>query len=334
LAIDAALDAERMGAVIRHYTTVDRLARAADGGWTAELFDSHAPERRARVQARYLLNTAGAWVDRMNALAASGGPAPSRKIVAVKGARIAVRLPEACRGHAFAGLNREGEHMFCMPWGDLHYIGPTENVYEGDIADVRPDESDIEFLLDEINHMLPGAKLDRGRVEFAWAGARAITFDPNRAKGRRMPFAVTYDLADDNLKGAATLSWATIMFHRQTAAEFTTIVGRHVRPSKAPQAISYAPHRFPENQNAPPLLDTDTEIKLSDLRHAAAEEGGRHLADLLYRRTGLAWKGPVPPAAARRAAEAVADILGWLESDIAREVADYQDYVRRYHLRG
>ena len=334
LAIDAALDAERMGAVIRPYTTVDALAKAEDGTWTADVFDSHDPARRARVRARYLLNTAGAWVDRMNAQAAGAGPKPARKIVAVKGAHIAVRLPDSCRGYAVAGINREGEHIFCMPWGDLHYIGPTETVYDGDIADVRPTEEDVTFLLDEINHLLPGIGLDRSRVEFAWAGARAITYDPARAKGRRMPFAVTYDLAGDNLPGAATLSWATIMFHRQTGAEFARIAGRHVRPSRGPQDLSYAPRRFPENQNSPPLLEGDTEIKLSDLRHAAAEEGGRHLVDLLYRRTGLGWKLDVGEAGARRAAEAVADILNWSEADIAREVSAYRDYVRRYHLRG
>ncbi|MFN0044584.1 MAG: FAD-dependent oxidoreductase [Alphaproteobacteria bacterium] len=331
LCIDAALDAERLGAEIRNYTAVTKIARTTGGAWALDLEDAQAPGMRARVEGAFLLNTAGAWVDRMNEMAAPAAK-PARKIVAVKGVHIAVRLPSECRGYAVAGWNREGEHIFCMPWNDLHYIGPTETVYDGDIGDVRPEEADIRFLLDEINHLLPAANLKRADVALSWAGARAITHDAKRPKGRRMPFGVVYDLADEGVPNAATISWATIMFHRQSAAEIAGIVARRLRPSGAPRPLSHAARRFPENQNSPPLLASDAEVKLSDLRHAAANERPAHLVDVLFRRTGLSWRTPVNDDGARRAAEAIADILGWDEARIADEVALYGEYVRRFHL--
>ena len=278
-----------------------------------------------------LLNLAGVWVDEVNRKAAPTSP-PSRKIVVVKGAHIAVRLPDECRGFGIAGLNTEGEHIFCLPWGDLHYIGPTETVYEGDLEDVRPDEADIAFLLEEVNHMMPALDLKRDDVELAWAGARPITYDPERAKGRRMPFSVLHDLGREGMGDALAVTWAAIMFHRPTARKLVKRVRAALRPSGPPVPVSYAVEGFPENTNAPPLIADCPDITTATLRHVAEREHPAHLTDILFRRTGLGWRTQVPEEAARRAAESVADILGWDEARVAREVEGYLAHVRAQHL--
>jgi glycerol-3-phosphate dehydrogenase len=287
---------------------------------------------RARVEGKILLNMTGVWMDGINRQASSATPA--RKIVAVKGVHILVELPQEFRGHGIAGMNSENEHMFCLPWNNNHYIGPTETVYEGDIEDVRPLEEDIAIILHEMGHMLPGLNLKRSDVLFAWAGARPITYDPKRAKGRRMPFSVLQSLDRDGLKDAMTITWATIMFHRAVAKDVVTAVGKRAMPSQTPQPISYAARLYPENQNSPPLHEAETDIKIADLRHAAEREHAEHLVDILFRRTGLGWAAPIPPDAVLRAARSVADILGWTDSRVTEEVARYRAYVERYHLQG
>ncbi len=145
LCIDALLEAKGHGALVRNYTKVTKLEQLASGGWQAALEDRLASSTSATVQANVLLNFAGVWIDEVNRMAAPASP-PERKIVAVKGTHIAVRLPDKFRGYGIAGHHRGNEHIFCLPWGDLHYIGPTETVYEGDIEDVHPTEEDISFL--------------------------------------------------------------------------------------------------------------------------------------------------------------------------------------------
>lgn len=332
LAIDAILDAERLGAVARNYTRATEFARE-DGRWRFTLEDTEADGPIACVTADQFLNFTGTWIDGVNKRAAPSST-PPRKIVAVKGSHIAVRLPPECKGVGVAGINREGEHIFCMAWGDYHYIGPTETVYEGDLEDVHPTEEDIRFLLDEINHMLPGIGLNRASVEFAWAGARPITYDPRRAKGRRMPFAVVQDMHDEGMPDSATVTWANIMFHRQTARRVTKLVRKRHRPSRAPVPLSYAARAFPENQNSPPVVERDTGVTLATLRHMAETEQPQHLVDLLYRRAGLGWSGPLPLDAVRRAAEAVAAPLGWDQARLESELAAFAAYQRAQHLRG
>ena len=121
------------------------------------------------------------------------------------------------------------------------------------------------------------------------------------------------------------------MTHRSAGVELTQAVAKRIAPSGRRQSLSYAARRFPENRNSPPLLEDDTTIKLSDLRHAAAHEHPISLVDILVRRTGVAFSETMGYFAARRAAEAVADLLGWGTARIEEEVQDYHTYLARVH---
>lgn len=331
LALDAMLDAERMGAVARNYTMATGFRRDGEK-WRFNLEDRIVPGDTARVSGDQFLNLTGTWIDGVNKQAAPGST-PPRKIMPVKGTHLAVRLPPECKGLGVAGINREGEQMFCMAWGDLHYIGPTEDIYKGDLDKVRPTEEEIEFLLGEMNYMLPGLALTRSRVEFAWAGVRPITFDPNRDKGKRIPFSVLQDMNEEGMRDSATITWATIMFHRQAARQMVELVRKRRKPSGAPQTLSYAARPFPENQNSPPIVDGNTGVTAATLRAMAETEQPRHLVDLLYRRSGLGWAGPIPDDAVRRAADAVAEPLGWDETRREAEIAAFSRYQAEQHLR-
>ena len=199
---------------------------------------------------------------------------------------------------------------------------------------MQPAEEDIQYLLDEINYMLPPLGLGRDDVRLAWAGARPITYDPEREKGRRMPFSLLYDLGDEGMSDAHTVSWAAIMFHRPTARKLARQVARSVRPSGPPSSVSHAAAPFPENTNTLPLVSECPDITLGVLRHVAEREQPEHLADILFRRTGLGWRTEVPAEAARQAAQAVASVLGWDAARIDEEVAGYVRYVREQHLQG
>ena len=331
MCIDALLEAKGHGAIVRNYTEVTGLEQLSSGGWRAAVEDCLSPSSSAAVYARVLLNFTGVWVDDVNRMAAPVKP-PARKVVAVKGTHIAVRLPDRFRGFGIAGHHREHEHIFCLPWGDLHYIGPTETVYEGDIEDVEPTEEDIAFLLDEINYMLPELNLARGDVELSWAGARPITYDPNRAKGRRAPAGVFHDLSHEGMENAMTVTWGWVMHHRETARKTVRRVRRIIPPDGERAAISYAAIPFPENTNTLPLVPEIPEITTGVLRHVAEREAPEHLVDILFRRTHLGWQTRLPEDAVRRAAESVADVLGWDSVRVEKEVADFQAYVRAQHL--
>ena len=327
IAIDEVLDAERMGAVVRNYTAVRRLERAGEN-WRLGIVDTLEPGTTATVSAKLVLNMAGIWIDEVNQ-SMSGGPPAGRKITGTKGVHIAIRLPPECQDWGIATLNREFEGLYCVPWRGLHYFGPTETLYEGDREGIRPLEAEIQFLLDEANHLLPSLQLKRGDVLFSWAGVRPLTYDPALPKGKRS--RELHDLGREGMPNVFAMTAGPIMTHRSAGVEIATAVKARMPPSGPAQQISFAARHYPDDQSSPPLLNDQTSVKLADLRYAVAHEHATGLVDLLFRRTGLGWNSGMAAGGAETAARAVADMLGWDEARVAAEVENYRSYLVAQH---
>lgn len=324
LVIDTVLDAERMGADVRNYTVAKAIERRSDGVWSLTLHHALEPDDSAKVEARMVLNMAGIWIDRVNGLAASGA---KRRIEGTKGCHIVVQLPPECREYGVATLNSIQEPFYCIPWRGLHYFGPTETLYTGDPDNIYATEEEIAWLLGEANRLMPALNLKRKDVLFTWAGVRPLTYDPAYPKGKRL--RVIHDLASDGMPGMLAMTNGSMAAQRSAGVEMAAAVRARMAPSGQTKAPDYTARRFPENQNSPPLLDHFTEIKLSDLRHAAQHEHAETLADLLHRRTGAVWTRTNAIEAARKAAEEVADIMDWNPARVEREVQDYVATARR-----
>jgi glycerol-3-phosphate dehydrogenase len=325
ICMDAVLNARELGATARNYTAATKLSRDGDA-WRITLEDRLAPGGSATVGARAVVNMAGTWIDRVNG---TTDRPPSRKILGTKGVHIMVSLPPECAGIGIATLNRLSEGLYCVPWRGMHYFGPTETVYEGNIDDIRPEDDEIEFLISEANHLLPGLRLKRADVLFAWAGVRPLTYDPALPKGKRS--RELHDLSGEGLPGMYALTAGPVMTHRSAGLEAVEAVAGRVKPSRAARPIDYSARLFPQEQNSPPLLDDYTPIKVADLQHAAQHEQVTSLTDLMFRRVGAGWTRTMGYDAAPRAAEAVAGVLGWDRARIDAEVRAYRDHLARMH---
>ncbi|CAH1662959.1 MULTISPECIES: FAD-dependent oxidoreductase [unclassified Chelatococcus] len=315
VAVDMVRDAERLGCIARNYTPAVSIQRDGET-WHVTLADAATGEK-AMVSAPVVLNLAGIWVDDVNALT---GQAVSPKITGTKGAHIIVKLPPECRGHGVAGVTRAGRPFYCMPWRDLHFFGPTETLYEGDRDAIAVDAADLEFLLAETNHLVPGLGITRDNVLSTWAGVRPLTYEPGVPMGARN--RKIHDLSAEGLPGVFALTNGSLGAHRATGQDLVAAAARFAKPSGQPGILSRAALHFPENTNTA-RLDPDGPTTLADVRHAVGVEQARTLEDVLLRRTGLAWSADQGRAAALPAAEAMASMLGWDEALIKAEVAGY-----------
>ncbi len=325
IVMDTVLDAQRMGAVARNYTPAVGMARDGDG-WSITLGDGLGEAGEAVVRAKAVLNMAGTWIDRVNRLAK---PDAGRRITGTKGIHVMVRLPPECRSFGILTLNRVNEPIYVAPWRGLHYIGPTETLYEGDLDDVRATEDEIAWQIEEANFLLPGAGFKRSDVLFSWAGVRPLTYDPEQPMGARA--RLIHDLADEGLPNMLALTAGPIMTHRSAGEEALGAIAKRVAPSGRPQTLSYAAKMFPENQNSPPLMADHPSVKLADLRYSAEHEQPANLVDLLFQRTGVGWTATMGRDSARQAAETVADVLGWDKYRIDSEVAAYHAHLEKWH---
>ncbi len=180
IVMDTVLDSQRMGAIARNHTAVTSLARKGEN-WRLGLTDAF-DETTARVTAKAILNTTGIWTDRVNGLAAES---VGRRIMGTKGAHIMFRLPPECDFTGICTHTTEREPFYIIPWRGMHYAGPTDTAFDGDIDDIRATEEEIEHLVHQVNSLLPGATLERKTVLFSWAGVRPLTYAPDEPMGLR-----------------------------------------------------------------------------------------------------------------------------------------------------
>ncbi len=326
IALDAVLDAARLGAEVRNHTALRGLEREANGDWRLILADKLATEE-VTVTSTALVNTAGIWIDRVNRMADSN---VGRRVTGTKGIHCMFRLPPNCADQGIASMNRDDEPFYCVPWRGLHYVGPTETLYDGDIDDIHPEEKEIEWLLDEANHLLPGAEFKREKMLFAWAGVRPLTYDPDQPKGARS--RELHDLSGEGFDNLYALTAGPIMTHRSAGELLTKRIAKRVRPSGAPGRLSFTARTYPDNTNSLAIDDEWPETTFADLNHAAAHELPANLIDLLFRRTGNGWTASMGTPMAEQAARQVAEQMGWDEARIQAETQAYKDYVARNHL--
>jgi glycerol-3-phosphate dehydrogenase len=184
LALENALDARRMGAVVLPYMRVTALERGVGGRdrvTGVALHDGlHDAEHLAR--GALVVNATGPWVDELLGEAAG----PQRLIGGTKGSHLVVEpFPGAPREAVYAEAVGDGRPYFVVPWNGLYLIGTTDTRYDGDLDDVVATDEEIAYLIEETNALIPGAALTPEQVLYTYAGVRPLPAPGVVPDGRR-----------------------------------------------------------------------------------------------------------------------------------------------------
>jgi glycerol-3-phosphate dehydrogenase len=182
--VENAISAHEHGALVLNYARVDRLiveSGAVVGVEFADVMGGGTYEARAPVT----VNVAGPWVDEVLQKIDRYGPSEKRLIGGTKGSHLVVDpFPGAPKGEAlYVEARRDGRPYFIVPWNGRYLIGTTDIRYEEDLDHVVAEEEEIEYLLDETNHVIPEANLSRDSVLFTYSGVRPLPYHPEGAAG-------------------------------------------------------------------------------------------------------------------------------------------------------
>jgi glycerol-3-phosphate dehydrogenase len=326
LCVDAALDAEDLGATISLFNQA-RISRREDDAWIVELEGRDSGEF-AEVRAKVVLDMAGSWIDTVAAGPRTGelvGSGP-KLVRGTKGAHIVVRLPETYRGFGITCLHRGGMPFYCLPsHDDYYFLGPTETQFDGDATDVAASNADIDFLVAEAKFILPGLNLARRDVEFTWAGVRPLTFDADQPLGRRT--RQIHDLGNRGMPGVFAMTAGPVMSYLSGAREMRRIVEKYLQLSlgaRPPMSPSRNPGRHTlKSRSTFGIERPPGQEKRAAFREAVSAEHARDLRGILYTRTGLAWRRHLRPEEVDEVASSVADIAGWPPERTKREVDEF-----------
>jgi glycerol-3-phosphate dehydrogenase len=177
LVLENLLAAKAAGAEILTHTSVTSI-NIENGRVTSLDCEDRINGQQRRVKSLAVINAAGPWVDAVVDTADRNAP---QLVGGTKGSHIVVGKFDGAPADAFyVEALADGRPIFIIPWNDQYLIGTTDIRYDGDLAEIRASQEEVDYLLAETNRVFPAAQLTSGDIHYAYAGVRPL---PKRDKG-------------------------------------------------------------------------------------------------------------------------------------------------------
>jgi glycerol-3-phosphate dehydrogenase len=291
---------------------------AVDGAVVQDLIGG----TEVRVQARVVLNATGPWTDEIVSMEeATRAPA----VRGTKGAHIAVPASRVGNRAAVTMLSPDdGRVMFTLPAGAHTIIGTTDTETHEHPHEVRATRGDVRYLLSACNRFFPAARLTEDDVVAAWAGIRPLVAT---TKGGPPASASREHAIRTSARGLIHITGGKLTTYREMAERCVDVVMRHLGTRCRPCDTATAP--LPGERAAPATDDVRLDPALPwreiDVVHAVRHECAEHVADVLMRRTTLAYeRKDNGRALAPRVAELMGAALRWTDAGIRLAVEEYE----------
>jgi glycerol-3-phosphate dehydrogenase len=311
-----------------------------------------------QIAARTVINATGIWAAETQNLAG----ASTFRIRPAKGVHLV--LPKSALDSATGIFARaEDSVIIIRRWGDYWLLGTTDTPYDGDFANPRVEDAEIDYLLRNINRYL-GKKIWRTDIVGAFAGLRPLlaSDDPGTTSALSRDHSVL-----PGPEGMVTIVGGKYTTYRAMAADAVDAVagplGRAVPPSMSEELPVIGSTGWRATLRQATLLaaryDVDpaqvrrlvcrygalTEEVLAadpalnrplpgapgylaaEYRYAVSHEGATTLKDILWHRTHVSFETPDGGAAvAPHVAELIAPLLGWDDEDRDAAVKKYREW--------
>lgn len=310
------------------------------------------------IKARHVVNATGVWTDVVEQFAGQD----TVEVTASKGIHIVVpkKLIQSASGMI---IRTKKSVLFMIPWGQNWIIGTTDTKWDLDKAHPAASQSDIEYILENLNSVLSNpieesdivgvyaglrplltgesdATSKLSREHAVWASAPGLT---TVAGGKYTTYRVmaedTVDVVNEHLGGGFRSSqteslpligvegYTKIWDDRVRLAEAHNLTRDQVERLMARHG-SEVVHVLEVIEARPALaahLPGSEEYLLAEAVYAASAEGALHLDDVLTRRTRISIEASDRGLAAATAiAPLLADVLGWDDAATERELVHYR----------
>ncbi|HVO81167.1 MAG TPA: glycerol-3-phosphate dehydrogenase/oxidase [Terriglobales bacterium] len=349
------MEAVAAGAVARNHTqvlAVDVFHGRAKGA----LLRDQLSGKEDRVEANWIINATGPWVDRICQRSRINTRQPM--VGGVRGSHLVLPRFAGAPEAAVYTEATDGRPIFVIPWNDQILVGTTEIPDHGDPAKTAPSKEEMEYLLRSLLHLFPRARVSLHDIRYAFAGVRPLPFSP---KTRPSEVSRKHYLHDHSSEGAAHMIsvvggklTTAAELARQCAAKLGLRPQRRASLTMAAEenldalldglvseiadaggigagsaqaivewhggrSLTIARTAAPSAKMRAPLCPHSQHI-VAEAVDAFTHQSAVTLADVLLRRVPVALGGCWSEACSREAAMRVGTVMGWNEHQAAVEL--------------
>jgi glycerol-3-phosphate dehydrogenase len=331
------------GGVLRGLVLRDELcADNAGGASPAPTSELPATAREIEIEARCVVNAAGPWADEV--LRGSDAERHDRLIGGTKGSHLVVDWPGAPKHAIFASAKEDGRPFFILPWYRYTLVGTTDLRYDGDPSQARCTPEELSYLIDEANRLFPSQPLAREHVLYTYSGVRPLPYTP---KGDESAITRSHFVIDHRKRGGPdgllSIVGGKLTTYRSLSRVALGAIVKVAAPSGAvmreagngrreargddgvygERSSEFAAFRSQQAALDVPICGHNPET-LAQVAYAVEHERAVTLGDVMLRRLPCGWSACHALDGAERAAEVMAERLGWSAERVKGEVVAYQ----------
>lgn len=221
-----AIDAREHGAKIHVHTEVEALLREEQSDGTRGRVHGVVTRdtltgKRETTTAKIVINATGAWAPITAALGGESGT----KVRPGKG--IHVCYDRRVSNYAVVSHAIDGRQIFVMPWGNLSWIGTTDDDYFGDLDDMRATTDEVRYLVSGVARVLPSIR--DARIIGTTVGARPTlyAYGPTEDELSREHEIVDHG-RKDGVAGLYSMIGGKLASFRIFAEEMTDVVAKEL----------------------------------------------------------------------------------------------------------
>jgi len=347
------------GAVARNHCEV-LAVDVAHGRARGVLMRDRSTGKDERVDAGWVINCTGPWVDRICQRSSVRMTKPL--VGGVRGSHIVLPRFSGSPNAALYSEAPDGRPVFVVPWNEQLLVGTTEVADSGDPGKTAPSNEEIEYLLRTATRLFPKAKIAAHDIKYTFAGVRPLPSAP-----ADKPSAVTrrHFLHDHSDEGATKMI-SVIGGKLTTAASLARECARKIGIEVAePKLVAVGPGAALDPMVDQEVLDIARAGQVSEetgrglmewhgqraldiarmalvsaeLRapicphtsHVVAEvveayrrECAVTLGDVLLRRVPVALGACWSPSCSREAALRIGAVMGWSQQDLGANLESFE----------
>ena len=128
----------------------------------------------------------------------------------------------------------DGRPFFIVPWLGMYLIGTTDYRFEGTPDQLKADNDEIDYLLQETNNIIPNAGLSREDVKFTYSGVRPLPNAEGKKAGSITRRHILFDHSKEGVKNLISLIGGKLTTYRQVGEEMVEKVYKKLGKSAPP----------------------------------------------------------------------------------------------------
>ena len=358
LVAEWAVEAAQAGATVRNHTQVLAID-VMHGRAKGVLLRDQLTGRDEKVEATWIINASGPWVDRL----CQRSSIRSRRLVGgIRGSHIVVPHFAGAPSAAVYSEATDGRPFFVIPWNEQILVGTTEVPDADDPAKVQPATEEVDYLIRSLKKLFPQARVSAQDIVYSFAGIRPLPVGTSKDPGSITRKHLLYDHSADGIQRLISVIGGKLTTAAELARECALKVGANPR-KKASFGVSSGESLDPlldrwviEIADAGSISETSARsivewhgkrsldiarmaLSSADLRaplcphtehivaeavDAVANEFAASLGDILLRRVPVAWGACWSASCSRQAASRIGAVLNWSDEQVASELESFE----------